>query len=251
MGKSVGRWILSKFKYSRAWYLLRDVSVLRSTVYLGQALSASWREPFSCSPSTVDRHLSQHDDPWDYETNPTEWQRFEDQTELIDRVAQGHKFASGLEIGCAEGLYTELVAERCESLLVLDISQAALAKTRKRRQWTERVQFGVFDLRLETIPGTFDLIVVAGVLEYYSRRRTFLRVREKLAAALKPEGYLLVETTRRYFIIENSWWAPYLIRGKWINEFVSRHPSLRVVSSTVTDSFAITLYQKIGSGENR
>jgi SAM-dependent methyltransferase len=154
---------------------------------------------------------------------------------------------TGLFARCAEGLYTEILAERCELLLVLDLSPTALARTQSRCGWSERVRFNAFDLRNEAIPGTFDLIVVAGVLEYFSRPYTFFRVRKKLTAALRPNGYLLVETTRANPVVENAWWGRRLIRGRWINVFVSEHSSLAIISAATTDSCSITLYRRVES----
>jgi 2-polyprenyl-3-methyl-5-hydroxy-6-metoxy-1,4-benzoquinol methylase len=195
----------------------------------------------------VDRVLAERNDPWQYETNPLEQVRFLQQTELLDDVRNGQLFASGLEIGCAEGLYTEILAERCESLLVLDLSPTALARAQRRRRWSDRVRFAAFDLRREAIPETFDLILVAGVLEYFSRPSTLFRIREKLTAALRPNGYLLVETTRANPIVENAWWGRRLVRGRWINALISEHPSLTIISSVMTDSYSLTLCRKLGS----
>lgn len=193
----------------------------------------------------ADQEFQYHQDPWRYETNALEQARFSNQTQLLDDVRGDAHFNVGLEIGCAEGLYTESIAERCTSLVVLDISPTALKRTMRRRQWSENVRFGAFDLRCEPLSGKFDLIVVAGVLEYFSRPGTFSRVRDRLAEALNPGGYLLVETTRSNPVVEGSWWGKRLIRGKWINVFMSQHPSLTVVSAVVDASYAITLCRKL------
>jgi trans-aconitate methyltransferase len=196
----------------------------------------------------VDRDFVERNDPWQYTTNPLEQARFRKQTELLDEVRKGQLFESGLEIGCAEGLYTEVLAERCESLLVLDLSPTALARAQNRRRWPEWVRFGAFDLRSEVVPGTFDLIIAAGVLEYFYRPSTLFGIREKLTASLRPNGYLMVETTRANPVVENAWWGRRLIRGKWINAFISEHSSLTVLTSVVTDSYALILCRKLGSG---
>jgi SAM-dependent methyltransferase len=244
----IGGWLWHKFRSSRFWRLLRRVEFLRSGLYLAIELRRSWREPWASSLGTVDRDFAERNDPWRYETNPVEHARFLKQTELLDDVRNGQLFESGLEIGCAEGLYTEILAERCKSLLVLDLSPTALARAQGRRRWSERVRFAAFDLRSEVVPSTFDLIIVAGVLEYFSRPSTLFRIREKLTAALRPNGYLLVETTRVNPIVENAWWGRRLIRGKWINAFISGHPSLTIISSLMTDSYSLTLCRKLGSG---
>jgi SAM-dependent methyltransferase len=208
-------------------------------------LRATLREPLTSGPRAVSRDFARNKDPWNYETNPTERRRFQDQTKLLDAVPNAGVFRAGLEIGCAAGLYTEVLAQRCESLLVLDISPVALELARQRRKWSNCVKFKSFDLRMDEIPGTFDLIVLAGVLEYFNRPGTLFRVREKLIGALKPGGYLLVETTRRP-VLENTWWGRRLIRGRWINQFISQHPALSAVTVLDTEYYAIALCHKAG-----
>src|ERR1051326_5511237 len=180
-------WFWQKFRYSRAWCLLRQVTFLRSGLYLAIELRRTFREAYESSSEEADNAFRMRNDPWDYETSAMEHRRFLTQTELLDAARGAGRFQSGLEIGCAEGFYTEVIAERCETLLVLDIAPTALARTQNRRQWPQSVRFGAFDLAREAIPGTFDLVIVAGVLEYFSRPTTFRRVRENLVAALRSE----------------------------------------------------------------
>jgi SAM-dependent methyltransferase len=234
------------FRTSTLWRMLRRVGFLRRGLYVAIELRRSWREPKACARDQVDHDLEQRRDPWSYETNPIEQERFRQQTSMIDAARNGNPFRRGLEIGCAEGLYTAVLAQRCDSLLVLDLSPTALARASRRQPWPEGVRLNSFDLRTEAIPGKFDLIVVAGVLEYFSRPSTMARVREKLVAALEPEGCLLVETSRPNPVVEDSWWGRLLIRGKWINTFVAQHPSLLIAAQTIDDNFAITLYRKSG-----
>src|ERR1700730_8185406 len=94
-------WLWKQFKHSRLWYALRRIGVLRSAVYLVIELEKMLREPLTCSVEAVDRDLKRRKDPWNYETNPTEHRRFQDQTALLDAVCKGGHFGAGLEIGCA------------------------------------------------------------------------------------------------------------------------------------------------------
>lgn len=237
-----GLW--DQFRTSTVWRILRRIGFFRSGLYLAIELHRSWREPQDCARDHVDRDLARRHDPWSYESNPIERERFRKQTSMIDAARDGRPFRRGLEIGCAEGLYTEALAQRCDSLIVLDLSQTALARAVGRRCWPEGVRFDSFDLRTDAIPGKFDLIVVAGVLEYFSRPSTMACVREKLVAALEPGGCLMVETTRPNPVVEDSWWGRRLIRGKWINNFVGQHPSLLIAADNIDDHFAIALYRK-------
>jgi 2-polyprenyl-3-methyl-5-hydroxy-6-metoxy-1,4-benzoquinol methylase len=249
--ESSAGWLRRKLRATRLWRKLRDTSFVQSSRYRAKELQNAARESRANSVETVDQELKEQKDPWKYETNPLEQERFAQQAKLLDLARNGRLFPLGLEIGCAEGLFTEAIADRCESLLVLDISPTALARTQARRPWTGSVHFGAFDLLNDAIPGTFDLIVLAGVLEYFYRPSTFSKMREKLAAALSPNGYLLLETTRADSIVEDSWWGKRLIRGKWINDFISRHPSFTIVSSSIGHCFAVTLLQKAQQGRGQ
>jgi 2-polyprenyl-3-methyl-5-hydroxy-6-metoxy-1,4-benzoquinol methylase len=242
-------WFWSSFKGSGLWRLLKRVSVLRSGYYLAIELGKTWTEARTSSLEAIESDFNANVDPWAYETSAVEQARFTKQTEMLDAIREGKCFSSGLEIGCAEGLYTEVLAGRCISLQVLDFSPTALARAQHRREWSNSVRFDGFDLRNDQIPGSYDLIVIAGVLEYFSKAATFRKVRTKLCAALRPDGILLLETTRVNAVVENAWWSRFLIRGKWINEFVSRGTGLTVVSSVSTDNYLITIYKK--SAERR
>lgn len=240
---SVGERLWHQLRYSRLWRLLRHVGFLRGGLYLTMELRRSLREPLATTQEVIDNDFAIID-PWRYESNPSERARFSDQTSMLDAIRGGRPFFYGVEIGCAEGLFTEVLADRCETLLVLDVSPTALARTQNRRNWSDRVKFSAFDLKCDPIPGAYDLIVVAGVLEYFSRPPTLYKIRDKLAGALNANGYLLVETTRANPVVEDSWWGRRLLRGKWINNFISDHPSLVVVQTTTTESYCITLCRK-------
>ena len=229
---------------SHIFKFLRNVDALRSAVNLIKHIPLVLLEPLLCRASLTDQQFLKQKDPWSYQTSPSERRRFDLQTELLDSVRDQMQFNSGLEIGCAEGLYTETLAERCASLLVLDISATALSRAQSRRSWSNNIQFRKYDLRVDDIPGTFDLIVVTGVLEYFGRRHTLVRVRNNLVKALNPHGYLLIETTRANSAAENSWWAKYFNHGKWRNCFISRHPALFLVRQVLLDEYIISLFRK-------
>ncbi len=242
-------WLRRRLRATHLWIMLRETSAVQSVRWFAKEVQNAFGESRVNNIETVDREFQERLDPWNYEVDSQEQMRFRQQAELLDAARKERLFASGLEIGCAEGLFTEFISDRCESLLVLDISPTALERAQSRRRWSESVRFGRFDLLRDTIPGTFSLIVLAGVLEYFYRPATFSMVREKLISALKPGGYPSIENTRANLIVEDSWWGKYLIRGRWINDFFSRHPSLSNVSTVTSDSFAITMFQKVESDQ--
>ena len=232
-------------KGSPLWRLFRRVGFLRSSLYLSLELKRALLEARDCRPEVVDRDFLQKTDPWNYRTSPLEQRRMQRMLDVVDSAAQGTRYVSALEIGCAEGLFTQVLAERSASLLVIDISAVALDRARGSREWSNEVHFQQADLRGPSpLPGTFDLIVVAGVLEYFNRPSTFRAVREKLVRALNPGGHLLIETTRTNDVVEMAWWGRLLIRGKWINSFIAAHEDLALVSHISEENYVISLLKR-------
>src|SRR5207248_9949692 len=100
-----------------------------------------------------------------------------------------------------------------------------------------------WDLRTQAIPGTFDLVVVAGVLEYFNRRSSLRDARDRLVDGVRPGGRLFVVTTRSPGA-EDSWWSRALPRGSRINEYVARHPALSSLATEQASWYVIHLFRK-------
>ena len=208
---------------------------LAAEILRGGLMAAIW-EAVTDSPqrgrTELNREFERRRDPWDYAGVPYQGDRIRREVELLDSARGKARFARALEVGCAEGMFTELLAERCDSLLAVDISRVALARARQRRDWNGCVSFAEFDLRVDPIPDTYDLIVIVHTLEYIRNPILIRRARAKLVNALRPGGHLLVGTMRTSELLENAWWGRYFLRsGKWINRFLARHPALQVVGT--------------------
>ena len=220
----------------------RGVRPLRSTWQLLRALRAAMEDGRERNKRRVDLEFAAPD-PWGYATSEVEQECFRHQVSVLDRDRNGRRFGDSCEIGCAEGFFTELLANRCESLLALELSGEALARARQRRNWDDRVRFAQWDLRTDPVPGQFDLIVLAGVLEYFDRRSALRAARDKVVAGLRPNGRLFLVTTRSP-VAEESWWGQALPHGARINEYVGRHPSLRTVIAEGADWYVITMFER-------
>lgn len=221
---------------------------LGSVIFLTLELRQTLQEKRRTAQHTVDGVFRNKVDPFSYISNPQEQERFAIQRELLDGCRVGATFRSALEIGPGEGIFTEILATRSDSLLVVDLAPTALQRTQDRRGWGAHVRFALWNLLSDELPGQFDLVVATGLLEYFTRRRTLSDVREKLVDALKDGGYLLLESTRAQPVVEHAWWGRALIRGKWINDYVAAHPALSVERHVLTEPFAITLLRKTSAG---
>jgi len=166
------------------------------------------------------------------------------QAEMLALASRAGRLGQVLEVGCAEGAFTEILAPRCESLLAVDLSPVAVARASQRCHWNQRVRFATWDLRTDPLPGTFDVIVVTGVLEYLARPAVLRVARDKLVAGLHPDGHLLVMSTRASEVVEQCWWGRRLRRGRWINAHVAEHPALERLAEACSDWYIISLFRK-------
>lgn len=228
----------------RARGLAQGVTPVRSGWRLLSATAAAVRDGPRRNLKRVDEQFATPD-PWNYAKSEREHDCFRHQLAVLDAFREGSTFTKACEIGCAEGFFTEHLAERCESLVALELSARALSRAHARRDWGQQVRFAQWDLRCDPLPGTFDLIVLAGVLEYFHRRSAIRAAREKVVAGLNPGAHLFLVTTRSPGT-EDSWWGRAFPRGSRINEFVSRHPRLRPVVSERGDWYVIDLLERTG-----
>jgi SAM-dependent methyltransferase len=224
---------------------LTRVPGLRSAFWLAKAL----RDVATSRPRQI---VDRFDDLYASRTDP--WQmlgagqqtRFRDAGAMLDSVRAGRRFATAIEVGCAEGTCTrQMLAERCESLLATDVSRVALERARAFCAGLSHVDFARWDILADSPPRTFELTVVMSVLEPFYRRRDLNVAREKMVELTAPGGYLLLSNTM-HGVAEDAWWGRWLIHGaNWQDRFISRHPKLKVVH-TMTGAFYIhTLFRRV------
>ncbi len=230
-----GLW--DQFRSSSLWRGLRHIAPLRSALYFAIELKRTLATPESANADFERRH-----DPWHYDSSPLELDRFQRQLTLLASVAR--HFPRTLEIGCAEGRFTQSLVEISSELSVLDVSELALQRARARIAWAPTVTFELGDLRTADLAKNCDLIVATGILEYFPDAKTLRHVIRKLGRALAPGGYLLLESTRAAQPAEEAFWWPLMPRGRRINQLVGQHPDLTEVAQDLTPDFAITLFRK-------
>jgi SAM-dependent methyltransferase len=210
--------------------LLARVGFLRSSYYLLLAIQEAALDSSARGRAELDQKFKRREDPWDYATVPNQKDRIRAEIELLDAARGAHRFGKVLEVGCAEGMFTELLAQRCDSLLAVDISQVALARARQRLCIHKHVRLAEWDLRVDPLAESYDLIVVIHALEYVRNPLYVRRARKKLVDGLQPGGYLLVGAMKVSDMHENAWWGRYFLRsGIRITSFFAGHPALKVV----------------------
>ena len=192
-----------------------------------------------------EERFTTHPDPYGYESRPYERGRFEQSAAMLDAVRGEGKFARALEVGSHEGAFTEFLFPRCESIVATEQSPVMLERTAQRCRDQDHVQVRRWNLCVDTLPGTFDLVVLMDVLECIHRPGVLRGVRDKMVAAMEPGGHLLVTNSTLNQELENASWARLFRRGgRRINDFVAQHPHLRVLQDLDEHGHALTMFRK-------
>jgi 2-polyprenyl-3-methyl-5-hydroxy-6-metoxy-1,4-benzoquinol methylase len=209
---------------------LAHVPFLRSTYHLLRSLRDAMLDSSERGRAELELEFESRVDPWDYATAPYQVDRILSEVAILESVRPPTRFQKALEIGCAEGLFTEKLAPICESLLAVDISAVALHRTQTRLEGQDHVHFALSDLRIDPISDGYDLIVVIHALEYIRNPFHMRRVRAKLIKSLRSGGYLFIGTMKVSEIHENAWWGRFMLRsGQQINGFFAAHQALNTV----------------------
>ncbi len=159
--------------------------------------------------------------------------RFQRALELLRMAKSDDVFPTALEVGCAEGMFTKMLSERCGKLLAVDLSPIALERAKQVCSNEKNIEFAEWDVRCDPISGTYDLIVATGVLEYIMRPSILKDACNRLIGALKPGGYLLVGNTVTDNEVERTWIGKLLIRGTLINDYLKKDSRLETISESV------------------
>jgi peptidoglycan/xylan/chitin deacetylase (PgdA/CDA1 family)/ubiquinone/menaquinone biosynthesis C-methylase UbiE len=164
---------------------------------VGIGLYAPWLfEPSSaaicCDPDAdrlareLDDVFAAGEDPWDY-TSPYEQRKYDDTLALVPEQVD-----TALDVGCAEGIFTQRLAARARKLTAIDVSAVALARAKRRCADLPNVDFRQQNLFAGPLPSAADLIV-CGEMLYFARDRGELACGVRnLVDALKPGGLLIV-----------------------------------------------------------
>jgi SAM-dependent methyltransferase len=185
-------------------------------------------------------------DFWNYLGDATERERHRLALEILNNLRGGTLFERVLEIGCAEGLFTEMVAPYCKSLLALEFAPTALERARKRCASHDGVEFREWNLRTDPVPQGFDLVLAMDILYCFRRPPALRAVCEKIVRAMRQGDYLFVGDTRENELFETTRWGRRFLRGgKWVVKTAKDTPGLATVREVVNDTHMFGLFRKI------
>jgi len=111
-------------------------------------------EPLSHYENAWER-LYRVEDPFDYDS-PYEQLKYERTLALLP---QGTTIGRALELGCSEGRFTALLAQRAVHVRAIDISKRALARAKQRCASLANVELVNADFFNQEMEGRWDLII--------------------------------------------------------------------------------------------
>lgn len=125
-------------------------------------------------------------DPWGFTDR---W--YEERKRAVTLASlPARRYRRALEVGCSIGVLTEGLSRRCEDVLALDLSEAAIAQARERLAASPTARLAVLDVADGVPEGPFDLIVLSEVLYYFSAP-TLRRVLTELVAQLADDAVIV------------------------------------------------------------
>ncbi len=192
----------------------------------------------SLPPSYFDDVYAADADPWRFETSPYEARKYAATLAALPR----DRYASAFEAGCSIGVLTHALAARCDRLLAVDVSEAALARARARCADQPHVRF-----ERRVLPGEFpdsggapfDLVLVSEV-GYYFSEADLGRFRARCAATLAPGGTLVLV----------HWTAPvadYPLTGDAVHGAFLADPAFRHVRRVREPEYRLDVLARTGA----
>ncbi|MGW9020262.1 PIG-L family deacetylase [Leucobacter chromiiresistens] len=175
-----------------------------------------------------DALYTRSDDPWSFRTR---WYESRKRALTVASLTR-ERFRSGLEIGCSVGHLSELLAERCDALLAVDISERAIAEARRTAR--AGVEFAVHDVRDDLPGGRFDLVVLSEVA-YYWDEAELRAIRSRIRRALAPDG-ILVACHWRHPV------AAHRLSGDRVHEILQEEEGWARVVAHVEEDFVLEVY---------
>jgi predicted TPR repeat methyltransferase len=170
-------------------------------------------------------------DPWCFETSEYERDKYERTLAALG----GRRFRRALEAGASIGVFTRMLADRCDELLAVDVSERAVAVARERLSGLEHVRVERRTLPEEMPEGPFDLIVASEVL-YYFPKEEMLAMLRGLERELAPGGVLLAVHWRRET-------KTYPLQGDEVHELLLKHTRLQIREATVEPDYRLDLFE--------
>lgn len=141
----------------------------------------------SLTPDYFDSLYDKNSDPWNFETSDYETEKYAATLAALPKL----RYHSGFEIGGSIGVLTEMLAERCDALLSVDVSESAQQRAIDRCQSLTHIRFQIMQIPQSYPDQQFDLTVLSEV-GYYWCWEDLQQAQQLILDHLEPAGHLLL-----------------------------------------------------------
>jgi SAM-dependent methyltransferase len=138
-----------------------------------------------------ERHYEASADPWNYRDSAYEREKYAATLAALPP----RRFDRALELGCSIGVFSGLLAERCERLVAIDFSARAVALARERLAEKDNIEVVQASFPEQVPAGDWELIVCSEVL-YYLDEPALVAAIEWLQAQLRSGAAVLAVSWR-------------------------------------------------------
>ncbi|MBW4474887.1 MAG: nodulation S family protein [Stenomitos rutilans HA7619-LM2] len=194
----------------------------------------------SLTPEYFDSLYTADADPWKFETSDYEAEKYATTLAALPKS----RYRSAFEIGGSIGVLTEMLAERCDSLLSVEVSEMAQQQAISRCQALSNIRFQLMQVPQSYPDEWFDLTVLSEV-GYYWCLEDLQKAQRLMLDHLEPGGHLLLVH-----------WTPYddyydnPLSGDEVHEAFLALPSsqLKHLGSDRAEKYRLDLFERVGIG---
>lgn len=172
-------------------------------------------------------------DPWDFETSEYEHLKYTKTLTSLPRA----RYQNALEVGCSIGVLTQQLAQRCDRLLAIDISEVALGTAKKRLHNQDNVTLEKAAIPDDFPAGAYDLVLLSEV-GYYLCIDDLSQAKEKIKNNLITGGDLILIHWTHF--VED-----YPITGDQVHELFIADKSLRKFADFRSADYRLDVLRKI------
>ena len=138
-------------------------------------------------PAYFDAIYTANADPWKFATSPYESAKYA----LTLSALPKSRYRSALEVGCSIGVFTRLLAARCDAIVAIDVAKGPLVEAKRKCADLPGVRFEQMFVPDEWPNGIFELILLSEVV-YYLSREDVGRLAARVAGSLPKGGSVVL-----------------------------------------------------------
>ena len=188
----------------------------------------------SLPPSYFEKLYQDSPDPWGFETSEYEAQKYEKTLAVLPKP----RYANAFEIGGSIGVLTQKLAQRCDSLLSVDVCESAQKRARERCQDYPHVRFQIMQVPQAYPDESFDLTLLSEV-GYYLSWDDLRKTQQLIVDRLQKSGHLLLVH-----------WTPkaqsYPLTGDEVHDFFgSCQTDLKHLKGLREEQYRLDLFERI------